>query len=122
MLLLMGLVSSIISVGTAIVPAVQRVKNNRKEAIALGRRVQVVLDVAESMSSELMTNQFRREEVTQILACFDRCAEAVGAQKSEGVGTRVFGVQSDEQTLRTLSKELSECLQWLGLELQLYEK
>jgi hypothetical protein len=118
-----GLVSSIIKVSGAILAAVQAVKNHRKDAIALGRRVQVALDVAESMSSELMTRRFRREEVEQLLVCLDQCAEAVGAQTSKGVGARIVGVlQTDESGLRGLSKELSECLQRLGLELQLFEK
>jgi hypothetical protein len=116
-----GLVSSVINVSSTIIAAVRSVKDNRKTALALVRRVQVVMDVMEPLKDpERMPRQMRRVEVEKLLACLGRCAEAVGAQTEKGLVMRVAGMHADDQKLRALSDELSDCLQRLGLDLGLH--
>ncbi|KAF8901218.1 hypothetical protein CPB84DRAFT_1962159 [Gymnopilus junonius] len=117
-----GGISSLIRLGGTIISLVQGAKNNREEAFSIGRRVQVVLDVIESLNSDLMNRRVRRDEVDALMSCLQKCAEVVADQTAKGAGKRALDVQSDRSKLKDLEKELTDCLVRLGIDLQLHQK
>ena len=112
--------STFIRLGGSIISMVQGAKNNREEALAIGRRVQVVLDVVEILDTELLSGKVRRCEVDALLHCLQTCAEVVSAQTGKGSVKQTVNVQADRVRLRELEKELSERILRLGIDLQLH--
>ncbi|PPQ74100.1 hypothetical protein CVT26_006479 [Gymnopilus dilepis] len=117
-----GSISTLLRIGGTIISLVQAAKDNREEALAIGRRVQVVLDVTETLNTDLMNRRVRRDEVDALMDCLQKCAEVVADQTAKGAMKRAVDVQSDKLKLQELDKELSECLVRLGIDLQLHQQ
>jgi hypothetical protein len=115
--------STVLTTSASIISAIQRVKVNRTEALNLGRRVQVLMDIIEPLRSDCarIDDLFGQDAARKLCECLGRCAEAVGVQTNRRVWGRVIRVQSDASTLVALSKELNECAQLLGFDIQSHE-
>ena len=115
--------STVLTISASITNAIQRIKMNRTEALDLGRRVQVLLDLMEPLHSDQakIHDLFGKNAAIKLTECLERCAKAVGVQTNQGTFGRVIRVQSDASILVALSQELNECVQLLGLDIQLHE-